>query len=592
MQERDTKVTRRGLVTSGLALGGAVSALSATSALKAESPKANVKWDYEADIICVGSGAAAITAAATAVGNGDKVIVLEKERRLGGTTAKSGAVHWIPNNPQLRAAGIKDERDDALRFMVRFSYPNNYVANDPTLGIPEDRYKLIEALYDNGSAMVERLVDLGVYKTATWTIPGAEVIPDYLSHVPENKVPVGRSIAMIPVDQQASGAVGSGASFVEVFAKFVRGKGGMILTEHAVTDVVRNTQGEVVGVAAQSAGKAVRVRARKGVVFGTGGFAQNPAMLKRFLQTLPFGSCAGVGSQGDLIPIASRLGAALGNMPNGWWANVPVEQAIKSRIFGSVIFLPAGDSMIYVNKHGKRFVDEYRSYTSRGRAYNIWDSTEEEYPNHISFMVFDQRTVDIYGGLNPLPRPGELPYWAIKADTLDQLSQAIESRLDSLRSHSIGIHLTPDFAANLAKTVEAFNGYAKSGVDDEFGRGKYDLDQHFFATMSPPRDADAIKGQKFKQNRTMYPVADKGPYYAILIGLGVLDTNGGPVVNEHAQIVDYAGNPISGLYGAGNCIAAPSGEAYYGPGGTVGPAMTFGFIASNHAHLTKERSAV
>jgi 3-oxosteroid 1-dehydrogenase len=596
MGRNDTKITRRNVVVSGLALGSAMSITAAENKPKASASA--TAWDMEVDIVCVGSGCAAITAAVTAVGNGDTAVVLEREKRLGGTTAKSGAVHWIPNNPTLKAAGVVDERSDALQYMVRYSYPNSYVATHPTLGITEDQFKLIAALYDNGFLMVERLISMGVYNVAQWklselgqfTNPGVPVMsirtPDYMSHAPENKVKSGRAIAMTLGEGKTSGTIGGGVDFIERFASFFKSKGGTVLTEHPVIDVVANSKGEVVGVLAQNGEKQLRVRARKGVIFGTGGFAQNPSMLRRFLKTMPFGSCAGIGSQGDLIRIATRLGAALGNMPNAWWANVPVEQALKSRVFGTVMFAPSGDSMIHVNKHGKRYVDEYRPYNSHGKVYQSYEPLDEEYPNHIVFAVFDQRTVDIYGGDGPLPRPGELPYWVMKADTLDQLTQAISSRLETLRSQSIGTHLAKDFSENLKKTIHRFNGFARAGVDEDFGRGKYELDREFFGTMSLPRDAEAMKGQKFSTNtnRTMYPISDTGPYYAIMLGLGLLDTTGGPVVNDSGQMVDYDGKPIPGLYGAGNCIAAPSGEAYYGAGGTVGPGMTFGYISANHAH--------
>jgi 3-oxosteroid 1-dehydrogenase len=586
-------ISRRAVVLSA----GMLAASAAVKVGVAGQETKKIPWDQEADIVCVGSGAAAITAAAIALGNGDQVIVLEKEKRLGGTTAKSGAVHWICNNPTLRAAGITDERLDALKYMVRFSYPNNYVADHPTLGVTEEEFSLIAAFYDNGAPMVDRLQEMGVYTVAPWNLvasdaspnpnsaPIATSTPDYLEHAQEDKVKSGRPIAMVIGDVKTSHSAGGGVDFIEAFAEFVRKKKGILLIEHRAIDLITNARNEVVGLVAVNGGKQVRIRARKAVIFGTGGFAQNPQLMRRFLKTVPFGSCSAHGSEGDILPIVSRVGAALGNMPNAWWANVPIEQSLKSRTFGSVMFFPTGDSMIFVNKYGKRFVDEYRSYSSRGKSYQIWNSTEEEYSNHVSFMIFDQRTSDLYGGNNPIPPPGELPYWVIKAQTLDDLAQSIGARLETLRSHSIGVGLAPDFAKALKKTVENFNGYATSGIDPEFGRGKHDLDRQFFASMSSPHNVQMAKGLEFMKNWTMYPLASAGPYYAILIGLGVLDTTGGPVVNSKAQIVDYAGKPIPGLYGAGNCIAAPTGEAYYGPGGTVGPAMTYGYIAANSAHL-------
>ncbi len=146
-------------------------------------------------------------------------------------------------------------------------------------------------------------------------------------------------------------------------------------------------------------------------------------------------------------------------------------------------------------------------------------------------------------------------------------------------AHTGDVRLEKDFADQLAGTVERFNGYARAGKDPEFGRGAYEYDREWHLLFSPRREGTEY--QDAKPSITMHPFTDKGPYYAFIFAPGALDTNVGPVINEHAQIVDNAGEPIPGLYGAGNCISSPTGRAYYGPGGTIGPALTFGYIAGN-----------
>ena len=132
--------------------------------------------------------------------------------------------------------------------------------------------------------------------------------------------------------------------------------------------------------------------------------------------------------------------------------------------------------------------------------------------------------------------------------------------------------LSDQFEANLQATIQQFNEYARAGTDPEFGRGNSTIERTWAGT--------AREGMP---SPCMAPFRESGPYYALIIGPGALDTKGGPVTNEHAQVLSGLGDVIPGLYGAGNCVAAPSGQAYWGPGGTVGPATVFGYIAARHA---------
>ncbi|MDT3671002.1 MAG: FAD-dependent oxidoreductase [Aromatoleum sp.] len=264
---------RQALIRGGLAAGGLVAASVAPAAQAAKSA-GKQQWDHEADVVCIGSGAAACSAAVTAAGLGAKVILVEKMPLPGGTTGKSGGVTWIPNNPLLRARGINDERTDCLRFLARYAYPRQYTPNSATLGLPDGSYRLLEAFYDNGSPMIENMDKLGAVRFREfkmWFVD--KYAPDYADHLPENKTPRGRAL------EPAVGAssAGGGASLAAQMEKWLAAKGTPILLEHRVTNVVKDGD-RVVGVEALYGDKLVRIKARKGVVFGTGGYAHNASL--------------------------------------------------------------------------------------------------------------------------------------------------------------------------------------------------------------------------------------------------------------------------------------------------------------------------
>ncbi|WP_221796708.1 FAD-dependent oxidoreductase [Aquisediminimonas sediminicola] len=561
-----------------LLAGAGIAAVAVTTAACSKSDKGTEgKWDHETDVLCIGSGAAACGAAVGALDNGAKALLVEKMPLLGGTTGKSGGVTWIFNNHVLREQGIKDEKQDALKYLVRYGFPRQYDPNSPTLGLDEIRYKTAEAFYDNGAATIDRLSEIEAISFKQFRMFHVDrPAPDYADHLPENKVPVGRAL------EPAVGAGSSqgGSSLAAQLEKWLRGKNVPIMTDTRVTRILRNDD-RVIGVEAEQGGKTIRIKANKGVVFGSGGYAHN-VDLCNLHQPAVYGACALPGSTGDFISLAGDIGAKMGSLGLGWRTQVVLEDALANRAIGLGAFVLPGDSMILVNKYGKRCVNEKRDYNDRTQAHFPYDPSREEYPNHLMFMLFDQRSIDAFGGAFPFPaNKGEQPY-LIEAPTLDALQAGIAQRLAKLEAHTGGVRLAPEFGANMKAAIASFNNFAVAGKDPEFNRGEHLYDREWHEVFSPRRAGTTQPANPYPNN-TMHPIAATGPYYALILAPGALDTAGGPLINEHSQVLGAGDKPISGLYGAGNCISAPTGQAYLGAGGTIGPALTFGFIAGKHA---------
>lgn len=355
-KERQSRLSRRDFLKAA-GLGGAVVAAAGgagylVSVVGKEGEE--LTWDLEADVVVVGSGAAASAAAVAARHSGSSVVMLEKTSAYGGTSAKSGGGYWIPNNPAMRQAGVQDPREDAIRYMARYSYPHLYNAADPRLGLPENEYNLIATFYDNASKAVEFLSEVGALRSAG-RIPGN---PDYFEHAPENKAPRGRSMSP---ERGPDAIPGGGAEMMRQMRKWIDAQGIPILFGHRVRRIVLNDRRDVVGVEALTQdGKTVTVRGRKGVVFGTGGFTHNRELILHFQLGPMYGGCAVPSAEGDLVYIAQAIGAKLGNMTGAWHAEIVLEQALDFSSVPSDVWQPVGDSMVLVNKYGQRVVNEDR----------------------------------------------------------------------------------------------------------------------------------------------------------------------------------------------------------------------------------------
>lgn len=538
--------------------------------------KPDTTEDMEADVLVVGSGAAAFSAAITAANEGNSVIMLEKSGIIGGTTRRSGGGFWIPMNRHQKAKGIKDNKEDAMRYMCRQSYPQLYNGDADRYGLPEHEYSLIEAFCENANTAIEYLEGLGVFKAIeemTWL--GKNPV-DYQSNLPENKGIRGR--ILYPRNDQDQ--MGFGVVLLERFKKYAKGHGIPVNTHHEVTSILRNAEGRVYGLEVKVGKTTKTYHARKAVIFGSGGYTHNEEMLRNFQRGPIYRGCAAPECTGDFIPMASKIGAKLGNMQGAFRAQCLLENELTNPNAANNCFFIAGDSVFEVNKYGKRVLNEKRNYNDRGMVHFAWDQNKAEWTNQLLFLIADQRAVELWEGFPPYTTSGIDLQYLIKGETLDELAKNIKKRVESLAPHIGSFQLDETFAQGLKETFDRFNEFSKTGKDLDFHRGDFEYDREWGSIK--PTKPDVNWPEDMNRNYTMHSLSEKGPYFAAILGSSTLDTNGGPVVNANAQVLDWDNKPIPSLYGAGNCIAAPSANAYWGGGGTISPALAYGFIAAKN----------
>jgi 3-oxosteroid 1-dehydrogenase len=540
----------------------------------------------EFDLVVVGSGAAGLTAALTAALNGLRAVVLEKTEYFGGSTARSGGGVWLPGNSVLRKSGRADSPSEARQYLA-------YVAGE---GVPES---LRNALLEHGPAMLD-LVLANTPIRFDW-------VPNYSDYYPEapGGQASGRSVepsllnarvlgpelaslrppylpapAGITVTQANYRWMSLGTSHPRAITTTARVTGRMIVSKlrkrqllsmgqalaaglraglvKAGVPVWLNTpmtglqigDGRVTGVEITRDGEPAVVRAARGVLLATGGFERNEEMRRRY-QRAPIGTEWTVGSPGntgDGILAGQAAGGVLELMDDAWWGpSIPLT--------GGPVFCLAERSLpgcIFVNSAGERFVNEAAPYVDAVHA--MYDKHTEANPHIPCWMIADQRYRNryVFTGIpprKPLPRRWLKSGAIVKADSLAELAA------------QIGIS-----ADGLAKTVDKFNEYARAGKDADFGRGDSAYDRYYGDPNCTP-------------NPNLAPLAQP-PYYAIKIVPGDLGTKGGLRTDERARVLRADGTVIDGLYAAGNTSAMVMGRSYAGPGATIGPAMTFGYLAA------------
>lgn len=542
------------------------------------------EWDLEADVVVLGSGGAAMTAAISAHDHGvQDVVILERSGMVGGTTAMSGGMLWIPNNHHQHEAGIEDSDEEIVAYLDALA---------PGTLDPDTLW----AFMQNGPEMLRYLAE----KTPVRLHAFAD-FPDYQPYAPGAKPDGGRSLdnaafsfarlgkwaARVNPSKMAYPLRGSlmeatrGSLDEETLAEReagdYRGLGQALVGSLFMAVLDRNIPVEfekrarrlikdgprVIGVIAEDAnGKDFRVRARRGVVIATGGFEWNETLVKAFVRGPLTGPVSVPENEGDGLLMAIEAGAQLANMQNAYWMQSTLEYKPQHRAAKPNYLLGSDErarpGAILVNSKGKRFVNEAANYNAVGKALHAFDAGTHTYANLPYWLIIDQRYKDKYHTFNSSPG-APAPSFMTQADTLAGLAEMV------------GID-----PAGLTAQVERFNAMVANGHDDEFNRGDNTYDNFYMwgdMEFDPPF-------------RTL-GVIDRAPFYAVKMEAGALGTAGGPRTNADAQVIDWQGNPIPGLYAAGNAMAAVLGDIYGGAGGTLGPGMTFGYIAGKHlsAHL-------
>lgn len=521
-------------------------------------------WDSEVDVVVLGSGAAGLTAALAAAVNGASVAVYEKAPTVGGTTAVSGGIAWIPAHDR--------SPDGPLGVADAMSY-----LKAQSLGSMDE--DLVETFVRTGAGMVDFVE---AHSGVRFEI--ADGFPDYKPELPGGKPKGGRSLSPAPFDLATLGewreritafptdwsnvgfdaetrarlhaGVGddsvdlcvAGTALVAGLLAGVLAAGVVPCTGARATELIAEDE-TIVGVRIVTLTGELRIRARSGVILATGGFEWDPALVRSYLRGPMHGAVSPPNNTGDGLRMAMAHGADLGTMSEAWW--VPIVRIPGDTIEGkprsrSVRMERTRPRSIMVNRAGNRFVNEASEYNSMAGAFHYLDP-KGGYVNDPGWIVFDSAHLRRYGFLGIAPAD-PVPDWFCESADLAQL--AVETGID---------------ADGLIATVTEWNLNVADGVDPVFGRGSSVYDGWW-----GDDSAASVAG------RTLGPI-DTAPYYAVPITVGAMGTKGGPRTDRDGRVLHVDGNVIPGLFAAGNAMAGVTGRAYGGAGGTIGPGMVWGF---------------
>ncbi len=550
------------------------------------------------DVVVVGSGAAGATAALRAVDLGLSVLIIEKAHKYGGTSATSGGVIWAPNHQ------LDPSDDDRGKVM---EYLNHLLRSE----VQQDR---LDAFVDTAPEMANYLKSLGIpLMVSAWpdyfaaapaaradrslicdTFDGRElgdnflhmreqynrfkVFGRYAMDVPEFFALSTRSPGWIKTFLKmawrywtdfSSRLIGSrdrrftmGGALMGHLYKQLFDRSVEVRLETGLEELIVEG-GEVTGVTVSNFGRRYAIGAKYGVVLGAGGFEWNQELRDRYLKVpglTRYSSSPEDANRGEALLAGVKAGATTEHTDACWWIptmHLPMPKASNFEEIHQAAFDVGRPHSVCVNRNADRFVDEACSYDEFGEAM-VRDHLETG-ANAPCWLVFDAqfRAKFTAGGVMPsLINPD----WLVPKDQWDHYI----FKADTIEALAAKIHLPGD---KLKTVISNMNQYAHSGEDPEFGRGSNDYDRMFGdANVSP--------------NPCLGPI-NKAPYYAVPINMGDLGTKGGLKANAKGQVVDESDKPIPKLYAAGNNTGSPFGNLYPGAGGTIGPAMTFGFIAAN-----------
>ena len=546
------------------------------------------RFDVEVDALVVGSGMGGLTAALVARHHGLDTLVVEKAAKFGGSSALSGGGVWVPNNPVLVRAGLRDSAERAREYM-------NSVVGDR---IPSER---IDAFLTQGPEAIDWLERNTAHVRFRWVkgyadyhpeAPGGEPLGRTLEPVPMDLRKLGEDEERLNTNPLMKGPAGLwttqsdyrfltqtlttwkgrrtavkvgvrtwwtkvtgrhmtalGAAGVARFRLALKEAGVPLWLESPLVELIAE-DGSVRGAVVEREGQRVRIGARRGVVLACGGFERNEEMRRQY-QRGPINATWTSGAEsntGDGILAGQALGAALDLMDDAWWFP-SVEAAGAGLMILAERSLPG---CIVVNGNGERYVNEATAYVNF--VHRMYEMDEPGARTIPSYLILDQRYRDRYPFVavpprRPLPRYFDRYGIVTKADSLAELAAKLELPAEAL-----------------AKTVDRFNEMARAGRDQDFGKGESAYDRYYGDPGNGP-------------NPCLAPLT-KPPFYAFKLVPGDLGTKGGLVTDAEARVLRADGTTIPGLYATGNVSASVMGNDYAGAGATIGPAIVFGYVAA------------
>lgn len=523
------------------------------------------------DVLIIGSGSAALSAALRAAHGGLGVLILEKTEWLGGTSAMSGSGVWIPDNHVAKQHGLLDSKAEAMTYL-RAASPvgwekdedhlwQAFVENAPTmLSFLEKNTPIRFRLVDEPDPMAEKPGGKTKGRMISPAPLSRRILGRYARHIRRSTLPhsftyqevvdldpyhhpirAGLKIWPKLLWRKLTDSGGQGTALMTGLIRGCMDAGCRFILNARALQLTQDADGSVTGAIAEHEGARLTIKARRGVVLATGGFEWNKAMQEKYFP----GPLDRLGSprtnEGDGHNMAVAAGAKLDRMDQ---ANV--HPALPTRYHGKPHGLPmvfqAEPHSIVVNRHGQRFVSE--NDFNIGEALDQHDPKTGE-PLHLpAHVVGDHRFLG-----RSLPFRWYASYeknWVIKAQTLEELAAKINVPADALKA-----------------TVERFNSMCDQGRDTDFHRGESSWENY------------KAHGPEGRLGRI-----DKPPYIAMSMNRSILGTKGGARTNEYGQVLREDGSIIAGLYAAGLAMANPLGTRSVGAGTTIGPNMTWGYICA------------
>jgi 3-oxosteroid 1-dehydrogenase len=545
--------------------------------------------DETFDFVVIGSGGGSMAAALLMRSLGKSVVILEKTDLVGGTTARSGGVMWIPNNRFMKDAGIEDSAEKANAYLdaligddpspgATVARRRAYVAEAPKMleflirqGLKFRRIPTWPDYYDDlpggsaaGRTVVAQLFDankLGPWKAKLRpTFVPVPINIDEAMQLPWVKKSSKARLAMMRVAVRVAtykllGKTGVAAgNALQGQMLHAALKAGVDIRTGASVKQILVENGRAAGAAVTIDGAGRRIAAKLGVLINAGGFAHNQAMRDRYMPgTKAEWTSVAPGDTGEMIEEAIRLGAATAQMDSAIGAQIATPPGPVRDIKPIVQGEASKPHSIVVDQGGQRFMNEAGSYVDF--CLGLFERNKVT-PAIPSWVVVDSQFVNKYTLLNT-PGANKPQAWfdsgfLKKADTLEALAAAC------------GMDATV-----LKASVERFNGFARTGKDEDFGRGGNAYQQW--------------QGDPFHAPSRSLGTLEQGPFFALQVYPGDVGTYGGVVTDEHARVLKADGVPIEGLYATGTSTASALGRREPAAGGSVGPSFVWGYVAAKHA---------